>query len=53
MKEELINIFTLGFNDNVQAVELDSQGRNIPLEPGQGEEPIQSQQAIYKYLHNP
>jgi polyphosphate kinase len=48
LKKEIIDIIELQFRDNVQAVDLDSSLRNIPV--AQNEEPLQSQKAIYDLL---
>ncbi|MFN0257216.1 polyphosphate kinase 1 [Pedobacter ureilyticus] len=50
VKKELKNILTLQLKDNVQAVFIDAEMKNVPV-PTEGDL-VQSQLAIYQYLKN-
>jgi polyphosphate kinase len=50
MKEEIGRMLALQLSDNVQAVQIDQKGHNIPVIPDAGQEPIQSQAAINTLL---
>ena len=50
IKQELFTILNLQLNDNVKAVWIDDQLRNIPATVSG--DPIRSQEAIYKLMHS-
>jgi polyphosphate kinase len=50
LRDNILQITKKHLNDNVQAVQLNSDGNMIFLKPKEGEEPVQSQLEIYKYL---
>ncbi len=50
VKKQMLDIINFQLNDNVQAVRIDSELKNIKIE--EEGEPIRSQQAIYDYLEN-
>ena len=51
LRSELIDIFALYAQDNVQAVRIDDSCRNVPISAEDGAERIQSQFAISKFLN--
>jgi polyphosphate kinase len=50
LKKDILQIIRLQLDDNVQAVELDSEGKMSFCTPKEGEIHVQSQLEIYKYL---
>jgi polyphosphate kinase len=52
LNEQIVNVIHLQLNDNVQAVQIDEHGNNVPLKNKFGNIPIRSQNEIGKFLLN-
>lgn len=50
IKEKIMQLIEVQLSDNIKAVRLNDQMENIPLQRGQGEEFVRSQQTIYDLL---